>query len=50
MAITVEFLDGKGTPVGSQDVQVPALDAGKTQELKAAAQGAGIAAWRYKRK
>jgi tetratricopeptide (TPR) repeat protein len=50
LAITVEFLDAKGTPVGSQDVQVPALDAGKTQELKAAAQGAGIAAWRYKRK
>ena len=50
IAITVEFLDAKGTPVGSQDVQVPALDAGKTQELKAAAQGAGIAAWRYKRK
>jgi tetratricopeptide (TPR) repeat protein len=50
VAITVEFLDAKGTPVGSQDVQVSALDAGKTQELKAAAQGAGIAAWRYKRK
>ena len=50
IAITVEFLDAKGTPVGSQDVPVPALDAGKTQELKAAAQGAGIAAWRYKRK
>jgi tetratricopeptide (TPR) repeat protein len=50
VAITVEFLDAKGTPVGSQDVQVPALEAGKTQELKAAGQGAGIAAWRYKRK
>jgi tetratricopeptide (TPR) repeat protein len=50
VAITVEFLDAKGTPVGSQDVQIPALDAGKTQELKAAGQGAGIAAWRYKRK
>jgi len=50
ITITVEFLDAKGTPVGSQDVPVPALDAGKTQELKAAAQGAGIAAWRYKRK
>ena len=50
VTITVEFLDAKGTPVGSQDVQIPALDAGKTQELKAAGQGAGIAAWRYKRK
>jgi tetratricopeptide (TPR) repeat protein len=50
MTITVEFLDAKGAPVGSQDVQIPALAAGKTQELKAAGQGAGIAAWRYKRK
>ena len=37
-------------PLGSQDVQIPALAAGKSQELKAAGQGAGIAAWRYKRK
>jgi hypothetical protein len=29
---------------------VPALEAGKAQEIKATAQGAGIAAWRYKRK
>jgi hypothetical protein len=50
MTLTVEFLDGKGTVVGSQDVQIPALEAGKTHEIKAAAQGAGIAAWRYKRK
>jgi tetratricopeptide (TPR) repeat protein len=50
IAVTVEFIDAKGTPVGSQDVQIPALDAGKTHEIKAAAQGAGIAAWRYKRK
>ena len=50
VAITVEFLDAKGTVVGSQDVQVPALPAGKTQELKATAQGSGIAAWRYKQK
>jgi tetratricopeptide (TPR) repeat protein len=48
--LTVEFLDAKGTVVGSQDVQVPALEAGKTQELKAAGKGAGIAAWRYKQK
>ena len=48
--LAVEFLDAKGTAVGSQDVQVPALAAGKTQELKATAQGAGIAAWRYKQK
>jgi tetratricopeptide (TPR) repeat protein len=50
IALTVEFIDAKGTAVGSQDVQIPALDAGKTHEIMAAAQGAGIAAWRYKRK
>jgi tetratricopeptide (TPR) repeat protein len=50
MTITVEFLDAKGTAVGSQDVQIPALAAGKTHEIKAAAQGAGIVAWRYRRK
>jgi len=36
--------------VGSQDVAVPALEAGKAQEVKATAQGAGIVAWRYKQK
>jgi hypothetical protein len=46
----VEFIDAKGAVVGSQDVQIPALEAGKTQDLKAAAQGSGIAAWRYKKK
>jgi tetratricopeptide (TPR) repeat protein len=50
IAITVEFLDAKGTVVGSQDVQIPELAPGKTHEIKAAAQGAGIAAWRYQRK
>ena len=50
IAITVEFLDAKGTPVGSQDLQIPALTAGQTHEIKATAQGAGIAAWRYKKK
>ena len=48
--LSVEFLDAKGTVVGSQDVAVPALEAGKTFDIKAAAQGAGIAAWRYKQK
>jgi hypothetical protein len=50
VALTVEFLDAKGGVVATQDVQVPALEPGKTQELKATAQGAGITAWRYKRK
>ena len=34
----------------TQDAQVPALAAGASQEIKVAGQGAGIAAWRYKRK
>lgn len=50
LTLAVEFLDAKGAVVGSQDVQVPALAAGKTQELKATAQGGGIVAWRYKQK
>ena len=50
VALTVEFLDPKGTVVASQDVQVPALEAGKTHEVKATGQGGGIAAWRYKQK
>jgi hypothetical protein len=49
-AVTVEFLDPKGTVVASQDVQIPALEPGKTHEVKATGQGAGIAAWRYKQK
>ena len=46
----MEFLDAKGTVVATADAQIPALAAGATQELKAAGQGAGIAAWRYKQK
>jgi tetratricopeptide (TPR) repeat protein len=50
VTLAVEFLDAKGGVVGSQDVAVPALAAGKSQEIKATAQGGGIAAWRYKQK
>ena len=50
ITLAVEFIDAKGAVVGTQDVQIPALEAGKTHEIKAAAQGAGIAAWRYTRK
>jgi tetratricopeptide (TPR) repeat protein len=50
VTLAVEFLDAKGAVVGGQDVAVPALEAGKSQEIKATAQGGGIAAWRYKRK
>jgi tetratricopeptide (TPR) repeat protein len=48
--LTVEFVDAKGAAVASQDVAVPALEAGKTHEIKAAGKGAGIVGWRYQRK
>jgi tetratricopeptide (TPR) repeat protein len=50
LTIVVEFLDPKGAVVANQEVQVPALKPGESQPIEAKAQGAGIAAWRYKRK
>jgi tetratricopeptide (TPR) repeat protein len=50
VGMTVEFLDAKGTVVVTQDAQVPALQPGANHEISLTAQGAGIAAWRYKRK
>jgi tetratricopeptide (TPR) repeat protein len=48
--ITVEFINAGGQPVASQDTQIPAVADGASQDVKVDAQGAGIAAWRYKRK
>ena len=48
--VIFEFLDSKGTVVGNQEVQVPALKTGETHPIEAKAQGAGISAWRYKQK
>jgi tetratricopeptide (TPR) repeat protein len=48
--ITVEFINGGGQPVASQDVTIPAVADGASQDVKVQGQGAGIAAWRYKRK
>jgi tetratricopeptide (TPR) repeat protein len=45
-----EFLDDKGAVLANQEVQVPALEAGASHDLAVNAQGAGIAAWRYKQK
>jgi tetratricopeptide (TPR) repeat protein len=50
ITVVFEFLDAKGTVVGNQEVQVPALKPGASQPIEAKAEGAGIAAWRYKRK
>ncbi len=50
VTLAFEFLDASGKPVATQETQVPALKAGATQDIKLTAQGAGITAWRYKRK
>jgi tetratricopeptide (TPR) repeat protein len=50
VTLIFEFLDSKGTVVANQEVPVPALKPGEAQPIEAKAQGAGIAAWRYKRK
>ncbi|MEP7174967.1 MAG: tetratricopeptide repeat protein [Gemmatimonadales bacterium] len=48
--ITVEFLNGTGAVIASQDAVVPKLAPGASQDVKLSGQGAGITAWRYKRK
>jgi tetratricopeptide (TPR) repeat protein len=50
VALVVEFLDARGGAVATQEAQVPALKPGASQEVKVAGQGAGISAWRYKKK
>jgi tetratricopeptide (TPR) repeat protein len=50
VTLVFEFLDSKGNVVATQEVQLPALKPGAAQPIEAKAQGAGIAAWRYKRK
>jgi tetratricopeptide (TPR) repeat protein len=50
VSLVFEFLDVSGGVVTTQETQVPALKAGAAQDVKLSAQGAGITAWRYKRK
>lgn len=50
VGVVFEFLDARGGVVTTQEAQVPALAAGATHDVKLTAQGAGITAWRYKRK
>ncbi len=50
VVLVFEFLDAKGAPVATQEAQIPALTAGATHDLTVEAKGAGITAWRYKRK
>ena len=50
LVLVFEFLDAKGTVVGNQEVQVPALKAGESHPIEVKAEVPGIAAWRYKQK
>jgi tetratricopeptide (TPR) repeat protein len=50
VGLVVEFLDAKGGVVATQEAQIPALKPGASQEVKLTGQGAGITAWRYKKK
>jgi tetratricopeptide (TPR) repeat protein len=50
ITLVFEFLDPKGTVLGNQELQIPALKPGESQPIEAKAEAAGIAAWRYQRK
>ena len=50
VTLTWEFMDNTGKVLGTQDVNVPALEAGATHAIKAEVRQPGITAWRYKRK
>jgi tetratricopeptide (TPR) repeat protein len=47
VTLTIEFVNKDGAAVATTDVAVPALKTGETFDVSAAAQGAGIASWRY---
>ncbi len=49
LTITFEFLDAKGNVVATQPQAVPALDPEANHAFTVKAEGAGIAAWRYRR-
>lgn len=48
--VVVEFLDKAGTVVATGETTVPVLAPAATQDLTVTANGAGITAWRYRRK
>ncbi len=50
VTLVFEFLDAGGGVVTTQEAPVPALKTGSAQDIKLTAQGAGIKAWRYKKK
>ena len=48
--IVVEFLDKAGAVVGTAETIVPVVAKDAKQTLTVTGSGAGIAAWRYRRK
>jgi tetratricopeptide (TPR) repeat protein len=48
LTLAVDFLGDAGSVVTSQDVQLPVLKAGESQNITAAGKGTGIKAWRYR--
>lgn len=50
VSLVVEFLDATGKVLGSQAVNIPALEPGATHAIKAETRQAGVVAWRYVRK
>ena len=46
----MEFLDKAGAVVATGETTIPALAKDATQELTVTGNGAGIMAWRYKKK
>jgi tetratricopeptide (TPR) repeat protein len=48
LSLTFEFLDAKGTVLGSQTVQIPALKDKATHAFTVQGQGAGISGFRYR--
>jgi tetratricopeptide (TPR) repeat protein len=50
ITLVFEFLDAKGTVAATQEVAIPALKPEQSHPISVTAQGAGITAWRYKRK
>jgi hypothetical protein len=49
VSIVIEFLNEGGNVLGSQSVDIPALEPGKTFEIRAEVKVGGVTGWRYKR-
>ncbi|HSR14631.1 MAG TPA: tetratricopeptide repeat protein, partial [Gemmatimonadales bacterium] len=50
VTLVFEFMDAAGSVVAAEEVSIPALQPGQTQDISVQAAGSGISGWRYKRK